>query len=100
MRALSSSVLTSAWSGEEALAVIFSRSSFFRAIHSVNDQNSDLAHAVCACVRVWVRASDVCVSARVKLSMHDDVLAARYGLCRPFFGRGMHYQQFIYTLCE
>lgn len=53
MRALSSSVLTSAWSGEEALlAVIFSRSSFFRAIHSVNDQNSDLAHTVCACVCV------------------------------------------------
>lgn len=61
----------------------------FVQIRSVNDQNSDLAHTVCACVRVWdvwVWGKVVCVRAQVKLSMHGNVLAARYGLCRPFLG--------------
>lgn len=85
-RALSSSMLTSALCGGEApLAVICLFPCFVCAIPT--KKRSGLARTACAgssaCPRGCVRKG---VRAQVQLSMHGDVLAARYGLCRPFSG--------------
>lgn len=109
-RALSSMV-TSAWCGGEAPWLSFAclLVSFVQYVRGTT-KTSGLARTVCSCTRV---CSIECMSAWL-CSKGGDACVARAGpafnarwctgcslwLMPPVFGRGMHYQQSIYTLCE